>query len=550
MLIYDCSDFEVIFRPGNSNFVLVTFSSLGMFNAAGSLANGKLFWGESLADRFDYTAVGFMAKKRDWFCSPEMAEACRVVVREISGSIPTLLYGSSMGGYAALRWANALQASSVVAFAPQFSIEPDVVRSFDRRYEYAYRPDIHEEMGIREEHVSCPSFLLYDPLCTDDLEHVNLILHHAPATSGVALRHCGHECIRIMSNSSIADQLLSFCVKPDEDALRSFVEKARKSSSIRVFGLTQALINSKPALARRILTKYGNSFERNQRATLEDRLSFADSASTTQSDGNSVDTHLGSTMHPPSSNSMRTDMQEQSPVSNQITRRVIHMHVPKTAGTALRSAFTERFKGQLRIFPEWDENKYVGIDENDYDFFSGHFGFETAKRLRGDVITVLRHPIDRFISVYYFWRSLYAAGTERSANTELAARFELRDFVRLWDQPGLVEEFYNRCTFQVVYGSSLGQRRQLRLQGRTDDDIFKMAVENLRSCKVVGIQENLGGFVNKIARTFAVKLDVRSVNVTKDRPDMDSVSVDVRKVIQDWVYMDIELYQEALKIVD
>jgi hypothetical protein len=232
----------------------------------------------------------------------------------------------------------------------------------------------------------------------------------------------------------------------------------------------------------------------------------------------------------------------------EIARRLIHLHVPKTAGTALRTAFQRRFQGSLRIFPEWNETKFEGINPEDYDFFSGHIGFETAARLNGDIVTVLRHPVDRFISVYHFWRQLHDTGVERSINTELATKYSLDDFVTIKDQSGIVEEFQNRCTFQIAFGSSISQRKALRVQGLNDDAIFKMAVENLKQIRVVGIQEKLGQFAEKISDTFGVDLELKKVNVTLNRPEVTDVSVSTLRNIHDWLYMDIELYQEALRL--
>jgi hypothetical protein len=231
----------------------------------------------------------------------------------------------------------------------------------------------------------------------------------------------------------------------------------------------------------------------------------------------------------------------------ELKNRIIHLHVPKTAGTALRSAFHRRFQGKLRIFGEWSENKYDGINPEDYDFYSGHIGFATATRLQGDVVTVLRHPVDRFISVYHFWRQLHRTGNEKSVNTELASKYSLEDFVAITDQIGMIEEFQNRCTFQLAYGTSIAQRKKLRLDGLNDDAIFKMAVENLNKIKVVGIQEQLGKFAKAICDTFDVTLDIPKVNVTTDRPEVSSIPVSTLRRIQAWLYMDLELYQEALR---
>ena len=227
--------------------------------------------------------------------------------------------------------------------------------------------------------------------------------------------------------------------------------------------------------------------------------------------------------------------------------RIVHVHVPKTAGTALRSAFEKQFHGKLRVFPHWDESKYATVDPNDFDFFSGHIGFETAKRLNGTLITVLRDPVDRFMSVYYFWRQLHERGIEKSINTQLAAKYSLSEFVKIRDQPGLLEEFHNRCTLQIAYGSALHQRRDLRLRGLTEDEIFQMAVSNLRTFTVVGVQEDMPGLARKIKDTTGVDLGVQKINVTEGRSPVSDIDIGTKRLMHQWVYLDLELYAEATK---
>jgi hypothetical protein len=159
----------------------------------------------------------------------------------------------------------------------------------------------------------------------------------------------------------------------------------------------------------------------------------------------------------------------------------------------------------------------------------------------------MRNPVDRFVSVYYFWRQLYEQGVERSLNTELASKYSLSEFVKIRDQPGLLEEFHNRCTFQIAYGSSLHQRRDLRRQGLTEDAIFQMAVSNLGTFTVVGLQEDTVGLARKIKDTTGVDLDLQKINVTQSRSAVSEIDIGTKHIMHQWLYMDLELYAEATR---
>jgi Sulfotransferase family len=229
--------------------------------------------------------------------------------------------------------------------------------------------------------------------------------------------------------------------------------------------------------------------------------------------------------------------------------RIVHLHIPKTAGTAFRSAFQKAAGGKLRIFPHYDERQYAGIDPSRFDFFSGHIGFETAAKLGGEIITVLRNPIDRFISVYYFWRQLYEKGIERNHKTILAHKFSLSEFVKIRDEPFVMEALYNTMTWQIAHGTSLAHRRKLREAGKTDDEVFELAVENLSTFSLVGVQERLELFEAAMVQRFSVPVTIRKINVTEARPGVEDIGAATISAIHDWSFLDLRLYEHAYKLV-
>ena len=209
--------------------------------------------------------------------------------------------------------------------------------------------------------------------------------------------------------------------------------------------------------------------------------------------------------------------------------RIVHIHIPKTAGTALRSAVAEANNGEYRVFPHYDEIKFVNIAAEDYDFYSGHIGYHTAAALNGNIITVLRNPIDRFVSVYFFWRELFAKGVENSRKTILSNKYSLDEFSSIHDDSLLFEEFFNRATWQLAYGSSLQHRDELHSAGKTEDEIYKMALVNLRSFSVVGIQEQMQQFAAALYQIFAIELRLSAINVTKSRVCIDDIPMQTRQ---------------------
>ena len=113
----------------------------------------------------------------------------------------------------------------------------------------------------------------------------------------------------------------------------------------------------------------------------------------------------------------------------------------------------------------------------------------------------------------------------------------------LHEVPGLIEELLNRTTWQVAYGSMLEQRQVLREEGRTDDDIHRMALDNIQKFAVVGVQEDIPGFGDRIRERYGVELQLQKMNVTKQRDAMFDIPVETIRKIQEWVWMDLELFE-------
>jgi Sulfotransferase family len=223
--------------------------------------------------------------------------------------------------------------------------------------------------------------------------------------------------------------------------------------------------------------------------------------------------------------------------------RIVHLHIPKTAGTALKAAFQDAQKDKARIFPHYDERLFAGVDPSRYDLFSGHIGFKTASSLGGKLVTVLRNPVDRFVSVYYFWRQLFSTNVENTINTRLASKFELEKFVELSDIPSLIEEFRNRITWQLATGITMNHRIHMRESGLDDSGLFALAKRNIEQFAVIGVQEDMSALAAKVKDVFSIDLNIRRVNVTDNRLQLLSIPTPVIRKIEDWMPLDMEIYR-------
>ena len=90
-------------------------------------------FGESYFAAEGIPAIHIMSHDNDWFQHAELSAALTRVGAAATGAGRLLAYGSSMGGYAAIRSADASGADRVLALSPQYSVDPRKVR-FERRW--------------------------------------------------------------------------------------------------------------------------------------------------------------------------------------------------------------------------------------------------------------------------------------------------------------------------------------------------------------------------------------------------------------------------------
>lgn len=223
--------------------------------------------------------------------------------------------------------------------------------------------------------------------------------------------------------------------------------------------------------------------------------------------------------------------------------KLIHLHIPKTAGTSLRESIA-------LAHPELNVAQVIEpITEplpEDTDVMSGHISYDDAMVFGDRIVTVLRHPVDRFVSIYFFWRELYAKGIETTRKASMAHHLSLLEFARAMDEPELCSELYNRMSWQLHSNYRLLKRFKQRCAGvNSTQALVDGAVANLRRFPVVGFQDRYGDFVTAVNDRFDLKIENRKVNVTESRSAMDDLSRAELSAILTWLEADMEVYRIA-----
>lgn len=115
--------------------------------------------------------------------------------------------------------------------------------------------------------------------------------------------------------------------------------------------------------------------------------------------------------------------------------KIIFLHIPKTGGTSTHSFLVNQFQ-ESEVFPDRFNTLRNHSKEHlsKYKYFSGHYDMDGIERIPGNkfIFTFLRDPVERVLSLYYFWRSITHTHIEKFnlGGPRVAKRLNLLDFLR------------------------------------------------------------------------------------------------------------------------
>lgn len=89
-------------------------------------------FGQAWLSNQGISAIHVMGRGDDWYQYADIHAALATVREATRGASRIVIYGSSMGAYAAVRFADAVGATDVLALSPQYSIAPEVAPHEDR----------------------------------------------------------------------------------------------------------------------------------------------------------------------------------------------------------------------------------------------------------------------------------------------------------------------------------------------------------------------------------------------------------------------------------
>lgn len=199
-------------------------------------------------------------------------------------------------------------------------------------------------------------------------------------------------------------------------------------------------------------------------------------------------------------------------------KRIAFFHPAKCGGTSVRDALGTVFAGPRRVDPGSADRaaQNLGIapmelregilaylvQRHDVPFIGGHFCYSrrafAGRENEFDFITILRNPLDRFLSHYYFARFKPRPEHFPSNHGELP-EYLLTNRARVW-----------ATTYTRMFVGEIEAAKALHERG-TCDDMRKAvadAIDNLGRFAIVGTLEHLKEFEAAIQQRYGIKSSI------------------------------------------
>jgi hypothetical protein len=237
-------------------------------------------------------------------------------------------------------------------------------------------------------------------------------------------------------------------------------------------------------------------------------------------------------------------------------KRLVFYHLPKTAGSSLRSSLESLYFQPKRFYRRpysmssaratLQLSQMTGDDLLDIReralllslantsnrLFVGHLPYSCLayKYFRDEALfmSLFREPVARFLSLYFY------------------NRYKVSDHFKI------------DCSLDEFIDSEMGihsARQYIEWFGRSDTEAitdaghqYDVALENMQNLDVVGTVENMGALRKRLEDALSRKLNIVTINRNPRKSYMDEVTDEQIKKIEELCEADIRLYHEAVSL--
>lgn len=227
-------------------------------------------------------------------------------------------------------------------------------------------------------------------------------------------------------------------------------------------------------------------------------------------------------------------------------KKIFFDHLPKTAGTSLTKAMEGIVGEKVPLSSVSNRHAMCLNHSTGRNLIAGHVWFDQNEELSKEYYycTLLRDPVDRFLSQYYFNKSIV---------TKLICESVLSDPV-LGDRQVLASYFLSLeeylysdthdliNTYTNVQAVHFAQRKSNQPFDLSENDLLDAAISSLEDYDLVGTLDQAQGFIDKICDDFnRPHVALLLLNSTKVKKDKNEIAAAVLEKLNESNRVDTKL---------
>src|SRR5581483_2450349 len=236
-----------------------------------------------------------------------------------------------------------------------------------------------------------------------------------------------------------------------------------------------------------------------------------------------------------------------------MSRPLLFVHIRKTGGVSVRGLLINRFSVG-RILLQAHSVMAAGEDFGRFDLVTGHLDFGALARFRERpvIFTLLRDPVRRALSAFYFFRE-HDEARFAQLELELSPRdfAERRRFTELAQQMPLLDFLEREPELSQRHLANVQTRHLLSTPRESlDGDSLAEAKRNLESCDVPGLTERLDDSLELLSHRLGWPQlgPVFHYNATQRKPRAEEIEPRAIELLTRWNQIDLQLYAHAVEI--